>query len=68
MLSGIRIACTFSVGVSEERTFSNTDDPFYKTERRLDDIQWTLGHFKIKLLKLEGFIHAKTAKKIARAY
>jgi uncharacterized protein len=65
-LGAIGIARTFSVGGSENRAFYNTDDPFCISDRDLDDIKWTLDHFQTKLLKLEDFMHTKTAKKIAQ--
>jgi uncharacterized protein len=65
-LGAIGIARTFSVGGSENRTFYNVDDPFCRTNRALNDKLWTLDHFQLKLLKLEDFMHTRTAKKIAR--
>ena len=65
-LGAIGIARTFSVGGSENRTLYNPNDPFCRLNRNLDDKQWTLDHFQTKLLKLEGSMHTKTAKKIAR--
>lgn len=65
-LGAIGIARTFSVAGSENRTFYNADDPFCRSNRRLDDKQWTLDHFQTKLLKLEEIMHTETAKKIAR--
>jgi uncharacterized protein len=65
-LGAIGIARTFSVAGSENRTFYNTDDPFCRSNRRLDDKQWTLDHFQTKLLKLEKIMHTETGKKIAR--
>jgi uncharacterized protein len=65
-LGAIGIARTFSVGGSENRTFYNSDDPFCRSNRNLDDKQWTLDHFHTKLLKLEATMHTKTAKKVAR--
>lgn len=65
-LGAIGIARVFSVGGSENRKLYNTNDPFYKTTRELDDIQWTLDHFQTKLLKLEGSMHTEAAKKIAQ--
>ncbi len=65
-LGAIGIARTFSIGGSENRKFYNADDPFYRSDRNLDDIQWTLDHFQRKLLKLEDSMHTKTAKKIAQ--
>lgn len=65
-LGAIGIARTFSVGGSENRTFYNADDPFCRSDRDLDDMQWTLDHFQMKLLKLQDCMHTKTAKKIAQ--
>ncbi len=65
-LGAIGIARTFSVGGSENRTFYNPNDPFCRSNRELDDMQWTLDHFQTKLLKLEDFMHTQTAKKIAK--
>jgi uncharacterized protein len=65
-LGAIGIARTFSVGGSENRTFYNANDPFCKSNRELDDMQCTLDHFQLKLLKLENFMHTRTGKKIAR--
>jgi uncharacterized protein len=62
----IGIARTFSVGGSENRTFYNPDDPFCRSNRNLDDKQWTLDHFRTKLLKLEETMHTETARRIAR--
>jgi uncharacterized protein len=64
-LGAIGIARTFSVGGSERRTFYNTEDPFCRSSRELDDRQWTLDHFQIKLLKLKNLMHTRSAKKIA---
>ena len=65
-LGAIGIARTFSVGGSENRTFYNANDPFCRSYRDLDDMQWTLDHFQMKLLKLHDCMHTKTAKKIAQ--
>ena len=65
-LGAIGIARTFSVGGSENRIFYNPKDPFCRSDRDLDDMQWTLDHFQTKLLKLEDFMHTQTAKKIAK--
>jgi uncharacterized protein len=65
-LGAIGIARTFSIGGSEGRTFYNADDPFCRSNRELDDKQWTLDHFHKKLLKLEDFMHTRTARKIAQ--
>ena len=65
-LGAIGIARTFSVGGSDNRTFYNPNDPFCRSDRDLDDMQWTLDHFQTKLLKLEDFMHTQTAKKIAK--
>ena len=65
-LGAIGIARTFSVSGSENRAFYNVEDPFCRIDRALNDKQWTLDHFHLKLLKLEDFMHTRTAKKIAR--
>ncbi len=65
-LGAIGIARTFSVGGSENRKLYNANDPFYKTVREVDDIQWTLDHFQTKLLKLEYSMHTKMGKKMAQ--
>jgi uncharacterized protein len=65
-LGAIGIARTFSVGGSENRTFYNANDPFCRSDRGLDDMQWTLDHFQTKLLKLKDLMHTRTAKKIAQ--
>ena len=65
-LGAIGIARTFSIGGSENRTFYNADDPFCRSDRDLDDMQWTVDHFQTKLLKLEDAMHTETAKKIAQ--
>jgi uncharacterized protein len=65
-LGAIGVARTFSVGGSENRIFYNPNDPFCRSDRDLDDMQWTLDHFQTKLLKLEDFMHTQTAKKIAK--
>lgn len=65
-LGAIGIARMFSVGGSDNRKFYNPDDPFCRSDRNPDDLQWTLDHFQTKLLKLEGLMQTETAKKIAR--
>lgn len=64
-LGAIGIARTFSVGGSEDRTFYNPDDPFWKTGREPDDRQWTLDHFQAKLLRLKDSMHTKAAQEMA---
>jgi uncharacterized protein len=65
-LGAIGIARTFSVGGSANRKLYNANDPFYRTIREVDDIQWTLDHFQTKLLKLEYSMHTKMGKKMAQ--
>ena len=65
-LGAIGVARTFSIAGLENRPFYNADDPFWRSNRNLDDKQWTLDHFQTKLLKLEEVMHTETAKKIAR--
>lgn len=65
-LGAIGIARTFSVGGSENRTFYNPSDPFWRSKRELNDREWTLDHFQTKLLKLKKSMHTKTARQIAK--
>jgi uncharacterized protein len=65
-LGAIGIARTFSVGGSEKRPFYNPDDPFWKSNRELNDREWTLDHFQTKLLKLKDSMHTKTARKMGQ--
>lgn len=65
-LGAIGIARTFSVGGSESRTFYNPNDPFWGSDRELNDREWTLDHFQTKLLKLKKLMHTRTARKIAQ--
>src|SRR5918911_712361 len=65
-IGAIGLARTFSVGGSENRSLYNPADPFRKSERRLDDTQWTLDHVKSKLMVLKNSMHTKAAKKIAK--
>jgi len=62
-IGAIGIARTFSVGESENRSLYNPTDPFYESERQLDDMQWTLDHIKKKLMILKNSMYTKTAKK-----
>jgi uncharacterized protein len=64
-IGAIGIARTFSVGGSENRCLYNPADPFYETDRELNDTKWTLDHVKKKLLILKNSMHTKTAKEIA---
>lgn len=64
--STIRIARTFSTRGSESRTIYNADDPFCRSDRDLNDKQWTLDHFHMRLLKFGDFMHTRTAKVIAQ--
>jgi len=65
-LGAIGIARTFSVGGSEKRPFYNPDDPFWKSNRELNDREWTLDHFQTKLLKLKDSMHTNTARKMGQ--
>lgn len=64
-IGAIGLARTFSVGGSESRCIYNPVDPFWESERQLDDTQWTLDHVRSKLMVLKNSMHTKTAKKIA---
>ncbi|HEU4606270.1 MAG TPA: HD domain-containing protein [Nitrososphaera sp.] len=65
-LGAIGVARTFSVGGSENRLFYNPGDPFWKSDRELNDREWTLDHFYKKLLRLKKSMHTNTAKELAR--
>lgn len=65
-LGAIGIARTFSVGGMEKRLFYNPDDPFGSSGREPDDKQWTLDHFRLKLLKLGDSMHSREARNMAR--
>ncbi len=65
-LGAIGIARAFSVGGSEKRSLYNHDDAFCRSDRKLDDKQWTLDHFQTKLLQLKDTMHTTTAKRIAQ--
>lgn len=56
-LGAIGIARMFTVAGSEERPFYNPYDPFCRFSRDLDDRKWTLDHFQLKLLTLNGLMH-----------
>src|ERR671931_1946529 len=64
-IGAIGIARTFSVGGSENRSLYNPADPFYETDRELNDTKLTLDHVKKKLLILKNSMHTETAKEIA---
>ena len=65
-LGAIGIARTFSVGGSEKRMFYNPADPLWKSGRELDDREWTLDHFQMKLLRLKKSMNTKTAREMAQ--
>jgi uncharacterized protein len=65
-LGAIGVVRTFSVGGTEGRAFYNPSDPFWKSNRELNDREWTLDHFQTKLLKLKKSMHTKTAREIAQ--
>lgn len=64
-LGAIGIARTFSVGGSENRPFYNPADPFHKSDRELNDREWTLDHFQTKLLRLKKSMHTRAAREMA---
>ena len=65
-LGAIGIARTFSVSGSESRMFYNPGDPFWKSDRELNDREWTLDHFYKKLFRLKKSMHTNTAMEMAR--
>lgn len=65
-LGAIGIARTFSVGGSENRSFYNPADPFWRSRREPDDREWTLDHFQTKLLRLKRSMHTKAGRELAQ--
>ncbi len=61
-LGAIGIMRTFAHGT---RSLYHTSDPFCKTNRKLDDMEYSLDHFYGKLLKLPDLMHTKAGKEIA---
>lgn len=61
-LGAVGIIRTFSYG---NRNLYNTEDPFYKTNRKLNDKKYSLDHFYQKLLKLPSLMHTETGRRTA---
>jgi uncharacterized protein len=64
-IGAIGIARTFIVGGNDNTSMYNPIDPFYESDRELDDTQWVLDHFKKKLVILKNSMHTEVAKRIA---
>jgi uncharacterized protein len=64
-IGAIGLARAFSVGGSENRCLYNPIDPFCSSERKPDNVRWTLDHVESKLMVLRNSMHTKTAEKIA---
>lgn len=63
-LGAIGLARVFSVSGSLGRALWDGDDPFADA-RELDDRNWALDHFEVKLLRLPETMKTKTGRKIA---
>lgn len=64
-LGAIGIARCFSVGGALNSSMYDPDDPFAKN-RELDDLEWSVDHFYVKLFRLPELLNTDTAKAIAR--
>ncbi len=63
-LGAIGIARTFAVSGTLNRPLFDPEDPFAKT-RHLDDRQFAIDHWPLKLLRLPDLMNTKTGKDIA---
>jgi len=64
-LGAIGIARTFSVAGALDRPLYDPFDPFAE-QRPLDDLQFSIDHWKVKLLKLPDDMLTEAGKEIAR--
>ena len=65
-IGAIGIARVFASAKANTRFFYNPNDPFWETNRELDDKTFALDHFYRKLLKLESTMNTDIAKREAR--
>lgn len=63
-LGAVGIARSFMVAGGLARALSHPDDPF-ATDRALDDRQWSLDHWPLKLLRLPADMLTETGRKMA---
>lgn len=64
-LGAVGIARTFMVAGTIDRPFCDPDDPF-AANRPLDDQEWSIDHWHLKLLKLPQDMATDKGRKIAR--
>ncbi len=64
-LGAVGIARVFASAKANARFFYNPEDPFWETDRPLDDKKYALDHFYRKLLKLENTMNTELGKKEA---
>lgn len=62
----ISIMRTFSSTGQMKKSFYHSQDPFYKTNRKLDGINFALDLFYERLLKVTERMHTSEAKRIAK--
>ncbi len=64
-LGALGIMRTFAVSGALDRPFFDPEDPFAEA-RELDDKKFALDHFGVKLFKIAGTLHTKTATSMAQ--
>jgi len=65
-LGAIGIARTMYVAGAMGKKLFDADDPCAKN-RQLDDMEFALDHFEVKLFKIADMMNTKTGKKLAQA-
>ncbi len=65
-LGAVGIARVFASAKANTREFYNPEDPFWETDRKLDDKEFALDHFYTKLLKLEETMNTEPGRKEAK--
>lgn len=66
-LGAIGIARVFSVGGLLRRAIYSPEDPFAKSGRALDDLEFTLDHFFVKLFRIVETLRTKAGQAEGRA-
>ena len=61
-LGAIGIARVFAVGGLLKRPLYCSVDPFAETERQLDDLNYTIDHFYVKLFKVSETLKTKSGR------
>ncbi len=64
-MGAIGIARVFASAKANTRFFYNPEDPFWETDRDIDDKTFALDHFYKKLLKLPETMNTKEGKEEA---